>query len=329
MGEGGEGLAGTKREFGIVAGETTRVDIVRPVLTRLHGVVTGADGPVAGCTVALERGDGEGFPGLPGFGERNATTAADGTFSIADVESGSYTVRFGKQSQMVKSSARVVVPPDTPELRQDLALRTGKLRVHVCARDGGQPLEGAVVELDDKPESESAGGPGFRRVMMVSISDDNEGGGATSMTMGAPRALTGADGWAEVDDVPVGVYSVNVRHDQCAPAQKPGQAVAERQVTDCGKIELDRAGTIRGKVLAADGSPVPMALVQCRMADSHKWDPPEMAQGGAFRIKGRKTGRQFVRAMSLGGMRNDHGPEVEVTVAGGETVTAEVRLPAK
>jgi len=330
MGEERDAIAGTDRPFRVVAGETVQVRIEKPILTRVFGTVRGVEGPVANCAVSLGSSDGDELPmGLAGFGARTATTGADGTFAIEDVEAGKYVLRYGKPSQIVKSRVELAVPPQTAELRADLELRTGKVRVQVLAKTTGEPLAGAGVEVEPEEEKPADGQP-RRRMMMMTISNDDSGAGSTSMTLGGPpRVVTGADGVAEIDDVPVGSYTVNVRHDKFAPETRPRQSVAQGAVTDLGRVALDQSGTIRGKVLAADGGSVPLALVQCRAADTQEWGPPEMAQGGTFRLDGRKTGKHVLRAMSVGGRTNNLGPEVEVNVVAGETATTELRLPAK
>lgn len=326
-----DALAGTKRPFRVTAGETTQVQIEKPLLTRVLGTVRSGGAPVAGCVVSLGKADVDELPiAIAGMGARTATTAADGTFAFDDVDAGQYALRYGKASQLVKARHEIDVPPNTAEFRADLELRTGKLRVQVLAKVRGEPVAGAAVEIERDVDRTPAGQPRRASVMMMSISADENGEGSTSMTLGGtPRALTGADGVAEIDDVPVGTYRVNVRHDKYAPAERTGQTVVEGRVTDLGRIELDAAGTIRGKVLAADGASVSLALVQCRAADTTEWGQPEVAPGGTFRLTGKKAGKHFLRAMSVGGGANNIGPETEVNVVGGETATTEVRLPAK
>lgn len=323
---GNDAIGGTKREFEIVAGETTQVEIVRPLLARLYGTVTGVDGPVVGCVVELE-GPGE-RPDIPGFGTHSARAGDDGTFSIADVESGKYVIHYGKASSTVKSSLEVVVPANTSEVRQDLVVRTGKLRVQACAKGSGEPIEGARVELARASEDTGGAKRVERSIAMIAIAGDEEGGGATMMTMGSTSVLTGADGWAEVDDVPEGVFDVRVTHDGCVAAERKKQAVAARQTTDCGRVDLSRAGQARGTVVEPDGSATSMAVVQHRAADEQEWDQHEFAMGGAFTIKSLAPGRHLLRAHRIGpdGPAKT-GPEVEIEVKAGETVTAEVRLP--
>src|SRR5678816_3007732 len=100
LGTGSDTIASSTQKFTVVAGETVRVELRRPLLTKVYGVVTGADGPAAGCVVELAEDD-RGGGGIPGFGGRNATAAADGAFAFDDVEPGHYVLEFGKRDQVV------------------------------------------------------------------------------------------------------------------------------------------------------------------------------------------------------------------------------------
>jgi hypothetical protein len=304
------------------------------VLTKVFGTVTGADGPVAGCVVELER---EGVPGIPGMGGPSAKTGDDGAYAIEDVEAGKYTLRFGKPEQIVKATTAVEVQTDQTELRQDLALRTGTLRVQAWSKAEAAPIANAEVEIVPATDEGSGGQPRRReqRMMMISVRADNNGPDAeesTTMTVGAQRAKTGADGWAEIADVPAGNWNVRIKHGKHVPAEKKAQAVLERQTTDVGRVDMDQAGRIRGKVVTADGKPVRMALVQSRPAGSETGSDPKPAMGGAFTLDALPPGRHLVRAQTLAmgpAGPGAWGPDTEVEVKAGETATAEVRLPAK
>ena len=333
LGDGDDAIASSAQPFTVLAGQTTQVELRRPILTKVHGLVTGADGPVRGCVVELS---GEDSPGLdlPGFGGRNATTNADGVYEFADVEAGAYTLQFGKPDQVVKARQEFTVPPNTPELRLDLALRTGTLRVQVVAQGSGEAVEKAEVEIARATGPAVAGAPPRqeRRVMvMATLRGDAGGDGAetTSMTIGQQRAHTDEDGVAVIEDVPVGDYTVRIKHRKHSPLELQGKAVVERQVTDLGRIELGAAGQIRGKIVGADGKPPRMALVSSRPAERQDWSEPTMAQSGNYRLQGLAAGRYMVRAQSLGQAESGYSPEVEVEVKPGETATADLQLPAK
>jgi protocatechuate 3,4-dioxygenase beta subunit len=330
---GGGTLASSRQRFTVQAGKTTQVEVRRPVLTRVFGTVNGVDGPVAGCVIELEARQTAGAAGLPGFGaEQSVRSAADGSFELSDVEAGSYTLRYGKEAQVVKASVELEIPTAVAELRQDLALRTGKLRVAVVSHDG-QPVAGAEVEVV-RAEKAKAGEPvrRERRVMMMTmsmVSGGEDGDETTTMTMGAQRARTGADGIAEIDDVPVGDWRIEIRHKKFAPGRTADQVVVERQLTDCGRVELQQAGAVRGKVLGGDGKPVRMALVENRRLGTTEWSEPEFAQNGNYRLQGLAAGKYQLRARSVGMGDGVTSPEVDVEVIGAQTTTIDLQLPPK
>jgi hypothetical protein len=335
MGDGeGSAIGGSEQRFTVVAGETVVVDLRRPQLTKVLGTVAGVDGPAAGCSIEIEKAGGDDpMAGIPGAGgSRSVTAGADGSYAIDDVEPGEYTLRYGKPEQVVKAKLPIRVQGER-ELRQDLALRTGKLRVQAWSKVENAPIAGAEVEVQEAVAGEAAAPRRQTRMMMVSIATtDNDSGESTMMTMGGQRARTGADGWAEIDDVPMGTYDLAIKHDKHVPADKKGQVVVERQTTDCGKVEMGQAGRIRGKVVTAEGKPARMAMVMSRLVGGEANTQPQPAMGGNIKIEALPPGRYMLKAQALamgGGGPAPFGPEVEVEVKAGETATCELKLPAK
>ena len=329
-----DAIASSTQRLTVVARDITKVTLRAPLMTKLHGIVSGVDGPVVGCIVELQKRDSDTI-GMPGMGGPSERTGSDGSFAFADVESGDYTLRFGKEDQLVRASQPVNVPPATPELRQDLALRTGKLRARIVALGSGDAISGAQVEVVDGTAPTTGGAPRQeRRVMMVSMTMNNDGGGeSTTMTMGNQSAKSDEDGLVEIDDVPAGVWKLQVRHKKFSAITSSAQTVVDRQVTDCGRLEMSTAGQVRGKVLQADGKPARLAMVTNRLVGTETWSAPEMAQGGSFRIGGLAPGKYQVRAQEVN-MGDNSGPgaftpTIEVEVKGGETASIDLQLPAK
>jgi protocatechuate 3,4-dioxygenase beta subunit len=328
-------LAGSQVPFTVTAGETTTVELRRPVLTKLHGVVTGSNGPAAGCVIELAAQDEGGMFAPPGFGSPSTTAGADGAFAFEDVEAGRYELRFGKRSQLVKATEEIEVGANLAELRHDLQLRVGSLRVQAVAFGTNEPVEKAEVELV-RAAPTTAGQPPRRqqRVMMMSFvsTNDDTGGDSseqTTMTMGNQRTLTDEDGFAVVEDVPVGDWTVRLTHKKHAPKELTGKTVAERVQTECGKVELTAAGLLRGRVLDQNGKIVRMAMVQTCPAGTENWGEPAFAQGGNYRVTGLAPGKLRVRTQSLGMTPGPWSEPVEIEVKGGETTTLDVQVPAK
>jgi hypothetical protein len=226
-------IGSTTQPFRVLAGQTTRVELRRPVLATVHGVVRGVDGPIAGCVVSLtEPGAVDlAVPGLGGLGLgcRSVTTGADGSFAFADVESGTWWLRHGRPEQVVKGVTALAVPPGRRDLRHDLALHTGRLRVQVWDAGTNAPIRLADVEL-------------IARVS-VGTSPPATAGGApvAASATGVSHARTTEHGWAEIEQVPVGDYVVHLRHEGHAAKTIEAQRVHLGRTTECGRVTLGLA----------------------------------------------------------------------------------------
>jgi hypothetical protein len=189
-----------------------------------------------------------------------------------------------------------------------------------------------MVELQEH-QSGAGGQRTERRVMIVGMTTagDGDGAEASTITLGDSRVRTGADGWATIDNVPVGTYDVVVTHAKFVKGRVDEQVVLERQVTEAGRVELRAAGTIKGTVVAANGSPVPFAMVECAPVAGGNADT-QPAMRGNFRFEELSPGRYRVRARSAGldgTPPGDWGEPSEVEVVAGEAALATVKMPAK
>lgn len=325
LGNDQQRLASSAKPVQVTAGGTAQVELEMPILTRFTGRVIGSEGPAAGVVVELESA-GEDNQAL-GFGGRQERTDADGNFAFAGVEPGSYEVRYGKPGQVVKAKLELDVPPNTPELQRDLLLRTGSLRVVVMSKEDADPVPNAEVRLVRQGEP---GAPKQQRrpqrVMMVSVVADEGGGESSStMTFGNQRVVTDEDGVATFEDVPVGTYRVEIESSKYAPFEKPDVAIVERQLTDCGTVEVSPAGQVRGVVEDQDGKRA-MSLVQCRAVGTEEWTRSEMAMQGSYRLRGMAPGRYEVRAQPIGMQGGEPSQPVVVEVVAGKTQVANLKV---
>lgn len=317
---GDDTIEASTQKVVVEAGRTARVEVRRPVLTRLFGVVTGVDGPMAGCEIELEAAATE--LTIPGFGDARTTSATDGSFAFDGVEAGTYTLSFGRPRQVVKGRQTVEVPANLAELRQDLSHRTGRLTVRVHDAVTTSPIEGAEVELEldageDEPQRRHA-------IMFATISSHGDDGEAMTMTVGVPRVRTDGNGLATVEDVPAGIYCVRANHQAFRSAEKKGQIVVERQTTDCGRIDLGGAARIHATVKAADGRVVATAVVQHRPVGTGPWSDPQFTNAGSLQLDDLPPGRHVLRAKLPGDAAS--GPEVEVEVTVGQITPVELRV---
>jgi hypothetical protein len=120
-----------------------------------------------------------------------------------------------------------------------------------------------------------------------------------------------------------------VRDDKHVQVDLPDQSVVEGALQDCGVVQMDQAGRVRGRVLDKDGRQVPMAMVMYRRADGGDPDR-EPAMGGSFNLRGLRPGKWLLKAQALmmGPGEAPWGPEVEVEVQAGKTQGADLSLGA-
>lgn len=328
-----ETLDDTRVEVAVAAGRTAEATLRQPLLARVHGVVTGVGGPIAGCEVELRRNGEFAWFGLGDDGPKT-TTGADGSFAFEGVVAGEYTFSYGRAKSLAKAETPCEVPAGVADLRVDLELRTGTVRLRTLDEATGKPVVGADVEIR-RHENRVGGGVGGIRVersaVMIGIgmTDDEDGGGMTTMTFGEKKLRTDEQGVVVFEDVPVGEWAFEVKHKAYAPAKAGPVVVAERQTADAGDVQLAAAGSVRGTVTAANGGKVGMAMVQRRRVGETEWSEPVMAMGGKFRVPGLGAGRYELRArqIDLGepGAGDTAGPIVEVEVKAGETAQVELR----
>jgi protocatechuate 3,4-dioxygenase beta subunit len=324
--------------FRIDAGKTTLVTVTLPMLATVHGIVRDAAGPAAKVEVELLRVEEASNGAMPqGFGGGPSTqTDADGSYRFEQVEMGRYRLRFGRPTQVAKANEFLDVPANTADVSKDLTMQFGTVRLQVVDKASGSGLAGAEIELEEQsgPAAGSASQPKRQHAVVMSMvmsSDDSAGGGEmTTMTLGSQRARTGVDGNVELKDVPPGLYTIVVNEDGHSQRKLVDQSVVANAVTDPGRVELEAAGRIRGKVLGADGKPVQMAMVSLsRIGDS---DPPAQkpAMSGVFTFSSLSPGKYQVAAVPIGPPGSKGSDPVTVELGAGQKIdTLELHMPAR
>ncbi|GDY03501.1 hypothetical protein LBMAG49_28300 [Planctomycetota bacterium] len=318
-------LRATRVAFHVDSGKTTAVAVMLPLLAKVHGTVRGAEGPVAGVEVEFEQDGGdEPIDGLPHFGGgANAQTAADGSYAIERLEAGRYRVRFGKQGQLVKCGEVLDVPHNTVDVEKDLTLRFGTLRLQVVDKLLQNGIVGAQIELAEQSSPVTLPSGAIQRtrrtqVMSIAIStssDDGGGGDVQMMTMGSQNAHAGIDGMVEMSDVPPGFYTVRIKGDGFAVRELIDQVITENAVTDCGRVALEVAGRIRGRVLDEDGNLVKMAIVRCTPSGAMQEPLRQPAVGGVFTFQSLVAGKYSLTAEGIGPSEGKSSNAVTVDLA--------------
>ncbi len=339
-GAGGRSLSQSRVEFEVTGGNEVDVALRMPTLATVRGVVSGTKGPAADVEVELAPTAGQerqsGMPrdgidvgelDLPGFSQQSDKTESSGAYGIDEVVPGRYSLSWGLVGQAVKDSMEITIADGEVDVVRDLRLRHGSIRVVVTG--DGEPLEGAEIEVLVAGK-EGQQPPQRTRMVMVSMTVNDDGAGSSSsLTMGAQSVRTDVDGEAVVENVPPGRYVVRIKHSRYSKRELATQDVLENAQTDCGRVQLDAAGRIRGRVVSQDGKPVKMALVTCRRVGDVTGEPERKpTMNGAFTLSGLAAGRYELTARALSGEGDADGDPVTVEVQAGKTAAdVEVRLP--
>jgi protocatechuate 3,4-dioxygenase beta subunit len=308
------------------------VSLQRPELTRVHGRVLGAEGPVAGASITLESPDdsGEGIP-IPGLGGgRTAKSQADGSYEFVGVEPGRWRMQYSRADAIVPHEHEFEVAAAGFDQLVDLVLAEGTLRVQVLSSVDGAPIAGATV----RPLAGDGSAPRTRQravaISFVSASDDGAGTTASiDLGGGGGSKQTGPDGVAELV-LPAGTWRVEIRHDEHAPWTSAPVEVPLGSVRDLGAAELEKAFRLDGTVVggAADGPLAGAALVEVETAEGERLDGPILARGGAFRVPSLAAGSYRVRARAIApGSEQVFSEWQDVVVGPDQSNRVELRLP--
>lgn len=338
---GGQSLEATRQNAQVLAGSVAEVVLRKPLMTRVHGVVLGVDGPAAGVRVSLTKRE-SGLPGMLGGGAAtllgvgggpSATSGADGTFEIADVAAGTYSVEWGKPDQPIRDRGELVVPAGVADLRHDLELRVGAVAVTVVDQDGN-PIVGAEVTISRTTGPEE-GGRGPRMMVSFGAFDSAGGGGGLqrlTLGSGGGRIETDAQGRARIEDVPPGEYRLAATAAGHAEGELQPVVVVAGVTQEAGVLTLAAAGVLEGTVTGIpssgiEGLPMNLALVELRAVGDENDMKPEIAQNGRFRIEGLAPGAYEVRARPMGGPGRadvEAGAWVPVQITAGDVTTVEL-----
>lgn len=185
------------------------------------------DEPISGATVSL-RSDGE----------RSESTDGDGNATFTGVAGGWFVVAADAQGYAPLLQAVQVADSPGVEATTKLSLRRGAKVTGKVVDTDGKPIAGARIVAKDASAVFSLVDP--RRDSMVS---DAEG----SFTMPA---------------VAIGTYRFEATHDSYAPSSSELVSVDGNRPVDGVVIEMARGASLAGKVVDANGAPVPWASVR-------------------------------------------------------------------
>ncbi|MGE0144469.1 MAG: hypothetical protein AB7I19_13180 [Planctomycetota bacterium] len=326
---GGE-IDSSRCSIEVRAGETTQTRLQRPILTRLHGVVTDASGVVNGVEVRLNRVD-DGEDAIPMIGGRSATSDVEGRFEFVDIPAGRWELQWRRKSRPVFARTTIDIAPDLAELRQDLAISGANVRVRVVSATDQLPLSRARVRLVPADAEGQSPRPARRArfaMVMISREENDDSDSTQQMTLdGDVEPLrTDDDGVVVFTEVPFGDYIAEVQHDKHVDGRSGRISVAGD--SDAGTVALTGAGSIRGKIKAAEGADTEIATVTIRKVGGSESDERrETAMNGAFRVDRLAAGDYELRATPIGAEgENAAGPPQVVTVRTGEISRVELSV---
>lgn len=216
------GTGRAKAQVAIATGARATIDLTLPLAFTVTGSARSVDGGVpAGLSITAEVDRGE--HGFSWFDEIDASVAADGTFTIPDVEQGN--LRFDLRAPGFQPLRRFLVVDGTAPAAQDCVLRPGRSRSLVVRDGDGRPVAEAEVRVD--------------------LDEDL-----------AITATTDDQGRATLDGLPPGRVGFHIEHQDFLRAQGELDLAATEV-----PIALDPGLSISGQVVDADGRPVSEASI--------------------------------------------------------------------
>jgi len=281
IGNGGHYTNVINRDIDVRDGETTNVDLTLTDV-RVLGRVTRGGKAVSGhrieflSALSVKMGVAVGgallgfSPPSPGPERGGTTTGADGGYELLVPTAGKYRVMvssLGRERTASPAQPEIVVP-DGETFAHDVALPDWALVGTVVDKESGRPIDAARVEV--RP-------PG------------GEPGGAS--------VTTAADGRFQLAVEP-GAYRVKVLAPKYVMRETDmtlGGVVAERT------FDLDRGGTLKGRVITAGGQGIDLATVVALSPGGASARTTRSRIDGSFDVEGVTTGSyQIFAAHELG-----------------------------
>ncbi len=297
--------------FVVKASETTKVELVMPVLTVVKGTVRDAEGLVEAAEVDLVP---EGEARIPMLGRYRTLTDRLGEFELKGLASGKYTLHYNRKGAVVPAEKEVILVKNQPELNEDLTLAGAVVKLRLKDAAEGFGVEEAKVSLAKYREPQAGqAAPRTRGIMMIGLSMDSGSGGGPStfrMSSGNANIETDENGRAEIPGVPPGKYTLTIQHPEYAKVTKIVDVVGD-QVKDVGDIAATAGCKVRGKI-QHEGKPGPLNLVNVEIRNDSGFRDATMSRDGTFRFTGLKAGTYKVRAQAIG--EEDWGPVKTIEV---------------
>ncbi|MFN8038400.1 MAG: carboxypeptidase regulatory-like domain-containing protein [Acidimicrobiales bacterium] len=236
-------------------------DVTLSVGGSIRGIVRdAATNPVPGATVAAADGLG---------GSVAAVAGADGSYLIAGLRPGTFTVSASGDGHGAASQAGVVVADGAEVVGIDLTLLAGAGLTGVVRDGAGHPVEGATVTVYDPP--------------------------------GLRQSVTGPDGAYAVGSLGAGLRHLTVTAPGHRASELDVAVVAGASTTR--DISLDALGAISGVVRLPDASPVPGVTLRIVDDEGQPVASTVTDAGGAYRFA--DIGAGTYQLVVQGGLAHD------------------------
>jgi protocatechuate 3,4-dioxygenase beta subunit len=192
--------------------------------------------PVANAMMFFSAGDGSG----PATDLKQSRSDADGRYQIGLDAAGAYGVVVSTGGAFF-GGGRSAIPiqvPDQPNPVLDITMKTAGISGRVLNTEG-KPISGAVV-------SATAGGT-------AAGSDGHRGG--------AMQDQSDPDGSFLIEGLDPGTYTITAAAPGYRNATVPPVTIANESDVPAVDVRLEAGRTVRGRVLDANGNPIPGAMV--------------------------------------------------------------------
>ncbi|MCZ6572025.1 MAG: carboxypeptidase-like regulatory domain-containing protein, partial [Planctomycetota bacterium] len=228
-------------------GSELEQDVYLTPAVTVEGIVRDPNGkPVAGAEVALVLGQNNQMAMIESFLlglDRTAVTGADGSFRIGQLKQDTPIEIFARHRNFGPSATEKVTPPQ--EAVVDLKLVKPLSLEGKVLNEAGDPVAGARVNVSRKQG-------GARR--------SGFGNNPFRTDQGETRpAVTDADGKYVLHGAPTGELEVSAEHPSYVQEKTTVKADIETGSVPVPDLTLTRGNVIAGRILDADGDPVPNA----------------------------------------------------------------------
>jgi hypothetical protein len=318
------------RDFTVKNGDVVELDFSQGDKPAIEGVVTAAQGPVAGAevsaTIYKEKDDNplRFFHGPAA----SAKTGSDGSYLIEGLEPGHYEVSVRHPDGILPVDERVDAT-STLLARQDFFLEGGGIAGVVRSSTDESPIYKAKVTLLPVREGEDEGSrPVQAFFLTTSMSNEDSDTEVVSIEHGNPvgSVRSREDGSFSISWIPAGRYKVEASHPNFIEGASGIVDIEHNKIEDDLVLSLEPGGVIEVTVLSSENRrPVPHRVVSIRGEDE-KQDFTISDEKGKARFEGLRLGPYTVSLPTFGSDQAEEPMSRRVDVEPGRIHTVDMDL---